>query len=122
MAPHQVLCLARVFQLLCRILAHGLEHGEARLSDGVLASVDEALVHQGMQRVEVGVRDRFCPLERAAAGEDGDAAEEALFLGREQVVAPVNRRPQRLLARLCVSSPLEQVESLGEPLEDLRRR
>ena len=44
-----------------------------------------------------------------------------LFLG-EQVVAPVDRRAQRLLPRVGVAATLEQVEALREPLEDLSRR
>ena len=41
-----------------------------------------------------------------------------LFLG-EQVVRPLDRRPQRLLAGIGVALALEQVEALGEPLEQL---
>ena len=40
----------------------------------------------------------------------------------EQVVAPLDRRPQRLLARVGVAAALEQVEPPREALEDLRRR
>ena len=37
-------------------------------------------------------------------------------------MAPLDRRAQRLLARVGVPSSLEQVEPLRETLEDLRRR
>ena len=41
--------------------------------------------------------------------------------GRE-VVAPRDRRPERLLPRIGVAAALQQVEALGEPLQDLRGR
>ena len=58
----------------------------------------------------------------AAAGEDGERAEEPLLRRREQVVRPLDRRAQRLLARIGVPAALEQVEPLREPLEELLGR
>jgi len=69
--------------------------------------LDEALVDQRLQRVEVGFRNRLCRLDCAAAAEDGQAREEALLLVREQVVTPLDRRPERLLALLGVPAALE---------------
>ena len=43
----------------------------------------------------------------------------ALLLLGEQVVAPLDRRPQRLLAWVDAAAGLEQVEPLPEPLEEL---
>ena len=66
--------------------------------------------------------DLLGSLERAAASEDGETGEELLLLGREQVVAPLDRRSERLLAGIRVAAAFEQVEPLREALEDLRRR
>ena len=74
-------------------------------------------------RVDVGAADRLGRLERAAAGEHGEAREQVLLGRREQVVAPRDRRAQRPL-------PLgrrpraagEQGQPLLEPFEQGRRR
>src|SRR5207249_4629409 len=65
--------------------------------------------------------DVFGRLRRAAAREDGERTEEAPLLFWEEVVRPLDRGAQRLLARVGVASSLEEVEALGEPLEDLGR-
>ena len=46
----------------------------------------EALLDERLQDVEVGVADLFGRVERAAAGEDGQAREELLLVLGEQVV------------------------------------
>ena len=51
--------------------------------------------------------------------EDGEAAEEALLVLCEEVVRPLDRRPEGLLARIGVALALEQVEALGELREQL---
>ena len=53
-------------------------------------------------------RDRLGRLEGEAAGEDGQAAEEGLLLGVEQVVAPGDRVAHRLLAGRQVARPAGQ--------------
>ena len=54
-------------------------------------------------------------LERPAAGEHRQAGEQAL-LGRRQVVAPVHRRPQRLVAREGgAAAPGQEAEPVVEP-------
>ena len=60
-------------------------------------------------------------LERAAAGEDGQAGEETLLLFREEVVRPFGRRPERLLAGVGVAAALQEIETPSETLEDLGR-
>ena len=63
------------------VLADRLQHPEA------LAGVaQEALVDERLEEVEVGVADVFGGVEGAAAGEDGEAREELLFVLGEQVV------------------------------------
>ena len=64
--------------------------------------------------------DLLGSFEGAAAGEDGERAKSRCSSVGEEVVAPLDRRPQRLLARIGVAAALEQVEPLREPLEDLR--
>ena len=46
----------------------------------------QALLDERLQDVEVGVADVFGSVERAAAGEDGEAGEELLLVFGEQVV------------------------------------
>ena len=58
----------------------------------------QALVHERLERVEIGVRDLLGRLERAAAAEDRQAREEQLLLLAEQLVAPLDRGAQRALA------------------------
>jgi len=109
--------LARVAKALGRKLPDRLEHPESL----PLAHADEALVDERLQPVDVRAADRFGRLEGAAAAEDGKAGEQPLLVFREEVVAPIDRRAQRLLARLGVASCLEQIEPLRKTLEDLGR-
>ncbi len=116
-AQSKLPCLALTGEPLARVLADRLEHPVA-----LVRETEQALLDERLQRVEVGVRDILGGFEGAAAGEDGERSNEALlFLGKE-VVAPGDRRPQRLLACIGVPASPEQIESLGETLEDLRRR
>ena len=115
-APPKDLGLPGVLQTLERVSPDRLEHPEA------LAGVaDEALHDERLQGVEIRAGDPLRRLEGAAAGEDGQAGEEALLSARQQVVAPLDRGAQRLLARLCVAATLQQVEALGETFQYLRR-
>src|SRR5438874_12489648 len=116
MAPAQLLLLAALRQPPARILADRLKHPEA-----LIRVPEKALVHERLQRVEIGVRDPLGRLEGAAAAEDGKAGEQPLLVFREEVVAPIDRRAQRLLARPGVASCLEQIEPLRKTLEDLGR-
>ena len=61
---------------LPRVLADRLEHPVALVREAKQALLDERL-----QGVDVGITYLLCGLERAAAGEDGEAGEE-LLLGR----------------------------------------
>ena len=64
----------------------------------------------------------LCGLEGAAAGEDGQASEQPLLVLVQEIVAPGDRRPQGLLACFRVAATFEQVEALGEALDDLLGR
>ena len=70
----------------------------------------EALLDERLQRVEVGVCHLLGGFECAAASEDGEAGEELLLLAGEELVAPLDRGSQRLLAGIGVAAALEQVE------------
>ena len=83
--------------------------------------VEQALLDERLQGVEIGAADLLGSLQRGAPREDCEGAEERLLLVGEQVVRPLHRRPQRLLARVGVATAPEQVEPLREPAQDLTR-
>src|ERR671935_2781942 len=92
-----LLALARQRQPLERILAHQLQHREARLAADTFAPPHEALVDERRQSLEhgaVAVADGLGRRERAAAPEDAEPREKPLHRGLEEVVAPVERRAQ----------------------------
>src|SRR5581483_11849425 len=60
-------------------------------------------------------------IEREAAAEDGEPTQQRLLLRAEQLVAPVHRLTQRLVARRGKPPPGdEEAEPVGEPLLELR--
>jgi len=61
-------------------------------------------------------------LERAAGDEDRQPPEEPALLVGEELVAPGDRRAQRLLAGVRVPSSLEQVQPTAQPAKELIRR
>ena len=89
----------------------------------------ERLVDQPLQQVEhverldaVARRHRLRGFEVEAAREDGQASQHRPFLVVEQVVGPVDRGPQRLVALDGGAAPAgEEPEPLTEPLCDLGR-
>src|SRR5206468_2815242 len=92
-------------ELLHGVLADGLEEAVAGAVTALLAD-DERFVDQLSQQVEdlerlAGRRpaDRLGGLQRPAAGEDRQAAEQRPLPFGEQVVTPIDERVQRLLAR-----------------------
>ena len=80
---------------------------------------EQALVDQRLECVDLGFADLLGRLDRATAAEDRQAFEQDLLLFVEEVVAPFDRRPQRLLAGIDAAAGLEQVEPLGETAEQL---
>lgn len=74
-----------------------------------------------MERFEASVRDPFGSVQSTALGEHGEASEEPLLARRQQVVAPLERRSERLLSALDVSTAFQQVEPLRDALEHLSR-
>ena len=118
----QPVLLTCLRQPLRRELPDRLEHPVAVGSHGIGAPTEEALVEEGRQGVELGVADLLRGLQRTAAAEHREAREQLLLGSVEEVVAPLDRRAQRRVPLVCVASPLEQVETLTDPLEELSGR
>jgi hypothetical protein len=102
-AHAHVVRLARGDEQLVRVLPHGLEQPVAAR---VAVEFHERLVHEVREEVHDRARlhiaargHRFGSLERPSAREDGKAPQEHALGKLEQVVAPVDRGAQRLLAR-----------------------
>ena len=55
--------------------------------------LQQAQVDECRERVEIGVADLLGGLQRAAADEDGETAEDRLSLFVEQLVTPLDRGP-----------------------------
>ena len=127
--PHERL-LAAFDELLACELANRLHHPHAGFPVGLLAQLQQALVHQRVDAVEdvdaeilLRVGDRLGRLERAAADKDRQSAEEALFGLTEQVVAPRNRAAQRLLSSGQIPGAAgEDLQPAFHPAEHRRRR
>ena len=91
-----------------------LQHPEAH--PGV---TEETLVDQRLQRIQICVGHLLGSLERAAAAEDGEPSEQPLLILAKEIVAPLNRGPQRQLACVDASACPEQVKPSGEAVEEL---
>ena len=100
------------------VLADRLQHPEA-----LRRVPNQALVDERLQAVEARVDDLLGRLQGAAAAEDREPSEEGLLVVRQQVVRPLDRRPQRPLALGCVAGAAGQKRQAPlEPVADLRRR
>jgi hypothetical protein len=107
------------------VLAHGVQQAEA-----LAVGDDERLLEQpGEQSDDPPAGDRTVGadllgrLEREAAGEDREPTVKDALLGGEQVVAPVDRGPQRLLpGQRRAAACAEQVEALAQVRGDLVER
>jgi hypothetical protein len=125
--PHRTRQLWGEIELLDGVLPHRLEHLETRGPVLAVHLPQQALVGQAQQpihgfdsrqgRSEV-VHDRLDGLDVRAreAGEDG---EEALLGGRQQLVAPVDRRAQGLLALGEVArAAAQRAKAAAKPLPE----
>jgi tetratricopeptide (TPR) repeat protein len=115
-ASTELLGVARLLEPLQRVLANRLQQPVP-----LVRVADEALVHQRLQRVQIGLRHLLGVAERAAAGEDREPGEDPLLGRREQLIAPFDRRAQRALALDLLElehdnlrSALDRLEALGE--------
>ena len=90
--------LAGVLEPIVRVLADRLQHAKPVV---LAVHLHERLVNERLQFVDDHLArvsaDGFGVHEGAPAGEDGHAPEQTLLRVRQQRVAPVNRRAQRLL-------------------------
>ena len=114
-------------ELFVAVVPDGLEDEITRAGLRRLLDGDERFIHKLGEQIHdrVGIdvasgADRLDGLERAPAGEDGEAAEErALGLG-EEIEAPVDERAEGLLAwDGGAAAGGEKVKAVVEPLDDL---
>jgi hypothetical protein len=104
-----------VLEPLGREAANRLEHRET-----AVAPPQQVVVDQHGQAFERHVAHALGGLQRAAAGEDPEAGEGESLVGAEQVVAPLDRGYERLLAGGGVArSGTGQVRLALEALENL---
>ena len=99
MAAAHGLAVAALGEPLERVLPHRLEHSEAGLAFGHALGAKQAVVQERLDpvdhvQVEVAGHGRGT-VEREAADEHAEAREERLLVGREEVVAPVDRGAKR---------------------------
>ena len=121
--------LAVLEQPLPAVLAERLEHDEARLAVLGRPLHEQAVVHERGDAVQdvdaqvlAGIADGLRGLERAASGEHRQAAKELLLGRRQQVVAPLDRLAQRLLAFRQVARPAgQQLERPFDARQQLAR-
>ena len=98
-------------------------------SAGPVALTSDLSTSRASEVDDLAARDRAAGahvlgrLQREAAGEDGQAPEEHALLAGEQVVAPLDRGAQRLLARARgAAAGGEHVEAVAQPRRDLVER
>src|SRR6266487_6029602 len=87
------------------ILSDSLQHRKARLLTIPLDGLQQALVNKGghpFQQVSIGVANHdghsLNRLKGAATNKDGELPEEALFLHRQKLIAPLDGVAQGLLS------------------------
>ena len=103
-AAPELVRLAGLVEALSRVLADGLEHEEPVVAH----RLEQAEIDQRSERIDVRFGDLLRRRQREAPGEDREAREEPFGALVEQVVAPLDGRPERAL-------PLRRVaRALGE--------
>ena len=121
--------LAGLVEALTRVHANRLQQTitapASRLPDGderLLREAREEVGDPGSLEIVVGRADFLGRLELEAAREDREPAEEDPLVRLEEIVAPLERRAQRLLARRAgKASRTKKTEPVVEPLRDRRR-
>ena len=100
--------VARRAEQLGRILAHRLEHREARLAAGAFRPRDERRVQQVVERggnVDPGTDDRLDRVQRRSAAEGRQRGQHRPGLLVEQLHAPVDRGAKRALPLRKIACP-----------------
>src|SRR5215469_13893540 len=119
-------CLSTGAQGFPSILTDRLQYHEAwflsllsRLQQQVLTQEGSQPVHHRWQHVPKCGRDGLGCRERTATHEDREAPEEALFVWREQVVAPLDGTAQGLLpSRYIPSRAGQQGQALPQTSQE----
>ncbi len=118
-------------ETFARVLAERLEHAIAR---DVAADIgdDERLIDERREHVEhahvrgvlvaVDERDARGSIDRASSGEYGKRCEQFPFVIVEQIVAPIDRRPHRLLTRLCQTRATAKRRQMAAQVDRERRQ
>ena len=88
--------VGKLGELFGREFANRLEHPVA-----VACAAEEALVDQRGDCIDVGAADLLGGVQCATAGKYGEPGEEVLLRGRQQLVAPRDRRAQGALPFGC---------------------
>jgi hypothetical protein len=127
-APAHRFPVGALLEALEPVLPDRLQHSEAGL-----AAVDPFRLEEtvGQERLHTfhdveleAAGHGVGSIERKTTDEDGEAGEEHLLLGREEVVAPLDRAAQCPVTRRRARAGrcLEQIEPLTETLENRTRR
>ena len=110
--------LAQLVEMLEGELANRLQHEETAAGE----RLHEAGLGDRPQGLDRCARDLLGSIERERPGHDGQSREELLQLGRQQVVAPLDRRAERSLPSGRVAGAGGQHgQTVIEPLEQRRR-
>src|SRR5437763_15862655 len=100
MGAAQLVRLAGLLKALECVFAQGLQHPVA-----LAIGPNEAAIDKRLQRVEPRTTYRFCGGEGAAAGEHSEACKQPPLLTVQELVAPVDRRAEGVLAAGSVPRP-----------------
>ncbi len=121
--------LSRLDQALLSVLAHGLEQTVAGIRAALALHHHQRLVDQAREQVhdlELVRRLARHPgrrFQRPPTREHREPPEQTLLLGRELVVAPLDRRPQGLVPRhRGPAAAGQQAEAIIQPGSDLIQR
>ena len=123
-AAPNLLPFAQLLEPLRRVFADRLEQRKPRLPvPRLLALLKQVLADQRLEPVERRVADRLGRLQRAAAGEHGQARQQPARVLVEQLVAPVDRATECPLVRGEIArSAGQERQPLSQPLQHRLRR
>lgn len=122
--------LTRPQQLRARVLAHRLQQVIARRPAIYLLDQHQGFIHQARQQIQhillvdpIPSAYRLRGVECPPAGKGREPAQQRALAAREQVIAPIDQRALRLLARQRrPAATSEQAEAVVEPLRHLLHR
>src|SRR5437763_11605114 len=118
MAVADLIALAACVEQLHAVFADGFEHEQPALPD----RLEQVPVDEAGDLIEVRSCSPLGGVQREGSAEGGQAQEDALEARVEQVVAPLDRRTQRLLTLGRIARAAgEQRETSLEPFEQERR-